>query len=56
MKLRKKKEKKRNTITRRKQHLTNKFKYRGFCNLEKTKITMDVYTTYQVNFVKYSIK
>ena len=29
---------------------------RGFCyEKKKTKITMEVYTTYQVNFLKYSI-
>ena len=34
-----KKEKKRNTITYRKKYLTYKFKYRGFFCLKKTKIT-----------------
>ena len=33
------KEKKRNTKTYRKKHLTYKFKYKGFCYLKKTKIT-----------------
>ena len=38
----KKNEKKRNSITCRKKHLTYKFKYRGFCYFKKTKITTSV--------------
>ena len=56
IKLHMKKEKERNTKTYRKKHVTYKFKYRGFCYLKKLKLRLEVYTTYQVNFIKYSIK